>query len=188
MGKKKKILTAVIVIVVAAAVVIAVAAALAFRTQPILKENQDYECAVLHLWLEGGNNDYQGRKAQMLNDAQNQSVLDILSRYDKKLSSQRLGDGLLLRLFPSKGVGMTADVPDWVEAGIVVCWQKNPATQELFNVVLGNGHVQIRYDGSYYPPYYNIVGDEQTLYEELSAALGLPDLLTQARGALGYDT
>ena len=97
---------------------------------------------------------------------QAQEILALLEGYEKQLSTDRLPQRLFLNILPAQFQSMEVQLPEWLEAAIFI-W--DPENQDdYFNLILGNGHVQIRDGYTYLPPYYEISNGQQ-LYQELDA-------------------
>lgn len=180
--KKKGIVLAMVVIVLAAIV----AGAVVLRSKPLVPADKEYllhiekkylRDIVIHdkestigkpavtLWPQGPDDSYETRKKVVITEEQEQAVLDILSRYSKRLSLK----------------SVRPEMPEWLEAQVVLYHAtENGEDLDIFNIVLGDGHAQQREDYTFYPPCYTIENEEQ-LYKELSEALNLPELMENAR-------
>ena len=109
---------------------------------------------------------------------QAQEILALLEGYEKQLSTDRLPQRLFLNLLPAQFQSMEVQLPEWLEAAIFI-W--DPENQDdYFNLILGNGHVQIRDGYTYLPPYYEISNGQQ-LYQELDAILHLDQRMAELR-------
>ena len=176
MKKKGKIILTVVLVLAIAAVVAAVAA---FRTQPVLDPAGTYEVQRVNYWLEGPNLEWEGYQHTMPTPEQAQEILALLEGYEKQLSTDRLPQRLFLNILPAQFQSMEVQLPEWLEAAIFI-W--DPENQDdYFNLILGNGHVQIRDGYTYLPPYYEI-SDGQQLYQELDAILHLDQRMAELRG------
>ena len=109
---------------------------------------------------------------------QAQEILALLEGYEKTLSADRLPQRLFLNLLPAQFQSMEVQLPEWLEAAIFI-W--NPEDEDdYFNLILGDGHVQIRDGYTYLPPYYEISNGQQ-LYQELDAILHLDQRMAELR-------
>ena len=165
MKKKGKIILTVVLVVAIAAVAAAVAA---FRPQPVLDPSGTYEVQRVNYWLEGPNLEWEGYLHTMPTPEQAQEILALLEGYEKTLSADRLPQRLFLNLLPAQFQGMEVQLPEWLEA------------DDYFNLILGDGHVQIRDGYTYLPPYYEISNGQQ-LYQELDAILHLDQRMAELR-------
>lgn len=181
--KRKKILLAVLLLVAIAAVVSGVAA---FRTKPVMTPGRDYLMHVeegsgditkpgFYLWPQGPDDSYETREYVEITAEQEQAVLEILSRYEKRLSWEKVGWVPVQKFFPQFYVNVEAEMPPWVEAQVVL-YDIEWGDMDIFNIVLGESHAQQRSEYTFHPPYYTIENEEQ-LYAELAEVLGLEDLL-----------
>lgn len=183
MKTKRKIVLSVVVILV---LVIAVSGVAAFRSKPVLAPGQEY---LLHvesdyedlseprviLWPQGPDDSYETREPVTITADQEQTILDILTRYEKRLSWEKVGWVPIQKFFPRIYMYVEAEMPEWLEAQVVI-WGE----EEIFDLVLGDGHAQQRNGYTFHPPYYTIENEEQ-LYEELSQVINLDGLLAERR-------
>ena len=175
MKKKGKIILTVDLVLAIAAVAAAVAA---FRPQPVLDPSGTYEVQRVNYWLEGPNLEWEGYLHTMPTPEQAQEILALLEGYEKTLSADRLPQRLFLNLLPAQFQSMEVQLPEWLEAAIFI-W--NPEDEDdYFNLILGDGHVQIRDGYTYLPPYYEISNGQQ-LYQELDAILHLDPRMAELR-------
>lgn len=185
MKNKKKTILVILVVVLLAAIV---AGVVAFRAKPVLDPEKDYllggksgdlvMAPTIELWPQGADESYETRETVSITKEQEQAVLEILSRYEKRLSGEKVYWVPVQTLFPVAYASVEAEMPEWLEAQVVV-WGDTKEL-EVFNIVLGDGHAQQREGYTFHPPYYNIENEEQ-LYEELAEVLALDDLLAEYR-------
>ena len=162
--RKKTVLALVLVLVAAA---LAVTGAVAFRAQPIVIPGDTYiipDCAV---WTEPPNAAFDGCVYFKADEAQTQAVLAALAGHEKRLSTERLIDGLRARYLSRP---TAAQVPDWVEADFTLVDTDTDRDGMSF-VLFGNGHVQIRSSRAYIPPYYEVEDGAEEQCEALMAPL-----------------
>lgn len=181
--KAKKWILSIVVLVVLAAVV---GGLFAFRTQPVMEPKRDYLMHVeegsgdvttpgFYLWPQGPDESYETREFVAITAEQEQAVLDILSRYEKQLSWEKVWWVPVQVCFPRAYGNVKAEMPDWVEAQVVL-YDMTWGDMDIFNIVLGEGHAQQRQDYTFHPPYYNMENEAQ-LYEELAQVLDLEGLI-----------
>lgn len=181
--KKKRVVILALVVILLASVV---AGAVAFRSKMLVPSDKEYLMHIekkyltdivtddttiakpkVILWPQGPDDSYETRKSVVITEEQEQAVLDILSRYSKRLSLKNVN----------------AEMPEWLEVQVVLYYVSEDGKDlDIFNIVLGNGHAQQRKDYTFHPPCYTIENEEQ-LYKELSEALNLPELMENARNA-----
>ena len=161
---RKKIVAVILLILVLIVAALAVTAAMAFRTKPVLESGDTYSIPQCSVWTDGPNDDFEGREFFVPDQSQTEAVLTALAGHEKKLLSERLFDGIRAKYLLQ---GIPVEVPDWVEADMFLL---DEDTDRMDHIVFGNGHVQIRLDHTYLPPYYEIDGAEE-LCEALLAAL-----------------
>lgn len=181
--KQKKILALVVVLVLLAAV--AVAAAVGFRAKPLLKADQVYSLhledqgqvlqeAGLYLWPQGPDETYQSRTFVPLSQDQAEQILALLGEQQKRLSTEKLWQ-VPLQFFPTLYANVAAEMPPWLEAQLIV-YPDTGDYQDVFNLVLGQGHAQQRLEHTFHPPCYTLL-EEEAFYQQLSQIVGLPELL-----------
>lgn len=174
MKKRVKIILLVLAVIVVAALI---AAASAFRPQPLIDADTDYLCPQMTLWLEGGNDAFEGRIILSPDSAQAAAITEVLRNYQCRLSTDYLIDSVISRFFPRHVAKVDNAVPPWLEVSFLLLDPASP-DEIMPNFLVGNGHAQKRPEGTYAPPYYEVENSEQ-LYQELSAALDLPAMFAE---------
>lgn len=168
---RKKIVAVILLILVLIVAALAVTAAMAFRTKPVLESGDTYSIPQCSVWADGPNDDFEGREFFVPDQSQTEAVLTALAGHEKKLLSERLFDGIRAKYLLQ---GIPFEIPDWVEADMILL---DEDTDRMAHVIFGNGHVQIRLDHTYLPPYYEIDGAEE-LYTDLMDALQIDYIRT----------
>lgn len=168
--RKRTVILLILVLIVAA---LAVTAAMAFRTKPVLDPGGTHSILFFTVWKDGPDLS-KSRVNFGANQEQATAFFDALADHERKLSTERLGSWLMRQALPVQYRFMEPELPAWLEVNVVL-WDED--TQRFHNLLLGDGHAQLRAGDAYDPPYYEIDGAEE-LYTDLMDALQIDYIRT----------